>query len=45
MEGQMTLAIENTEYKLGVGDHFDVPAKTPHEATIGLDGCTYVIGE
>ena len=27
------------------GDRFDVPAKCVHAATVGAQGCTYMVGE
>lgn len=44
LEGSMELMLGEQRDVLKSGDRFDVPANTVHEARIGPEGCTYVIG-
>lgn len=45
LSGSMELTLDEQRHALKPGDRFDVPANDLHEARIGPDGCTYVIGE
>ena len=45
LEGEMTLVVDGRTNLLKAGDRFDAPAHAVHSARIGLEGCTYLIGE
>ena len=45
LSGEMILRIRGIEKTLHVGDRFDIPANTEHSATMGMEGCRYVVGE
>jgi len=45
IQGSMRLILGGVTRELTVGDRCDVPANAEHEARIGPQGCTYVIGE
>lgn len=45
LEGSMELMLDGKQHALQPGDCLDVPANAVHEARIGPEGCTYVIGE
>lgn len=43
--GEMKVSTDGHERMLVAGDRWNVPAQTPHAATVGPKGCTYLIGE
>lgn len=45
LSGGMELTLSEQRHALKSGDRLDVPANAMHEAHIGPEGCTYVIGE
>lgn len=45
INGQMALSMNGETKMYHSGDRIDVPAKTPHTAKMGPEGCTYVVGE
>lgn len=45
LDGEMTLVVDAKTHPLRIGDRFDVPANTVHNATMGEAGCRYMIGE
>jgi mannose-6-phosphate isomerase-like protein (cupin superfamily) len=45
LQGQMTIEMGGRSVTCRVGDRIDVPAGTVHSATMGPEGCRYLIGE
>ena len=45
LEGTMWVKMNKEQILLTPGKRLDIPANTIHEAKMGLDGCTYVVGE
>ena len=45
LEGEMAITVDGKTKTFKVGERFDVPAGTIHAAKMGLNGCTYLIGE
>lgn len=45
LSGHMRLVMEGKVNLLHPGDRLDVPAEVEHEAEIGGEGCTYMIGD
>ena len=45
VEGEVTMTFSDKEIRLKAGDRFDVPVGQEHKATVGKDGCVYVVGE
>lgn len=45
LEGEMAVTSEEKTQRLKAGDRFDVPANTVHSATMGPQGCKYIVGE
>jgi uncharacterized protein YjlB len=45
LQGQMTLVMAGQARTYGVGERVDVPAGAVHSATMGAQGCRYLIGE
>ena len=45
IEGSITVTSEGKTATYGPGDRFDVPAGTVHSASVGPEGCLYIIGE
>lgn len=45
INGEITITMNGKSHFCKPGDRLDVPANTPHTATIGENGCTYVVGE
>ena len=45
LEGSITVTSEGKTAVYGPGDRFDVPAGTVHSASVGPEGCLYIIGE
>ena len=44
-EGSLSLTLDGETKELTVGDRLDIPPHTPHSATVGPDGCQFVVGE
>ncbi len=44
-EGSLTLRIKGEAKELRAGDRYDIPPQTPHAATVGPEGCQFVVGE
>lgn len=45
LEGDITVTSEGQTNNYKAGDRFDVPAGEVHSASIGQNGCRYMIGE
>jgi quercetin dioxygenase-like cupin family protein len=45
LSGHIRLVMDGEVHLLHPGDRLDVPAHVPHEAEIGGEGCTYMIGD
>lgn len=45
LEGSMTIIIENKAYHCRAGDRIDIVGNTPHEATVGAEGCVFFWAE
>ena len=45
LEGDITVTSEGLTNNYKAGDRFDVPAGEVHSASIGQNGCRYMIGE
>jgi quercetin dioxygenase-like cupin family protein len=45
IEGSITVTSEGKTSTFGPGDRFDVPAGAVHSASVGPEGCLYIIGE
>lgn len=45
LRGEMTIEAEGEEKTYGVGDRIDIPIGSKHSATMGPDGCRYIIGQ
>lgn len=45
LSGHMRVTLNNEVQLLYPGDRFDIPAGIEHEAEIGGEGCTYMLGE
>ncbi len=45
LDGEMTLTSEGKARTFKTGERCDVPAETVHSATMGPNGCRYMIGE
>lgn len=44
--GEVTLHFSNgTDHTVKAGERFDVPVGVEHTATVGTQGCDYVVGE
>ena len=43
--GNVSLFIAGEKIDIVAGERFDVPPKTLHTATVGEDGCSYVVGQ
>ncbi len=44
-EGSLELTMGGQTHELRPGDRLDIPPETPHLATVGPEGCQYVVGE
>ena len=45
LSGEMVMRMKGAEKTLHIGDRIDIPAHTKHSATMGVEGCRYVVGE
>jgi mannose-6-phosphate isomerase-like protein (cupin superfamily) len=45
LEGLMWVKMNRETILLTPGKRLDIPANAMHEAKMGLEGCTYVVGE
>lgn len=45
LSGRMRVVMEGEVHLLHPGDRFDAPAGVLHEAEVGGEGCTYMLGE
>jgi quercetin dioxygenase-like cupin family protein len=45
LDGEMTLSMNGESRTYRVGERCDVPAAAVHSATMGPQGCRYIIGE
>lgn len=45
IEGSITVTSGGKTATYGPGDRFDVPAGAVHSASVGPEGCLYIIGE
>lgn len=45
VKGSIEMMIDGTPRKLIAGDRIDVPVGVPHTAKVGIEGCSYVVGE
>lgn len=45
LSGHMRLVLKGEVQLLNPGDRWDIPAGVEHEAEIGGEGCTYMMGE
>ena len=45
LEGTMWVKMNRETILLTPGKRLDIPANVIHEAKMGLEGCTYVVGE
>ncbi len=45
LDGEMTIVSEGQTQTVRAGGRFDVPANTIHSATMGPNGCKYMVGE
>lgn len=45
LDGQITITVFGRPKVLDVSDRFDIPANVIHEATVGPNGCAYLIAE
>jgi quercetin dioxygenase-like cupin family protein len=44
LEGSITFHLADRDVELGPGDRLDLPAGTPHAATVGPSGCECIEG-
>ncbi len=45
LAGSMRVTMEGQQREYRAGERVDVPAGIAHDAAIGPEGCTYVVGE
>lgn len=45
IQGSILMNFKDKNVDLKSGDRFDVPPNTEHLAKVGVEGCTYVVGE
>jgi quercetin dioxygenase-like cupin family protein len=45
LEGEMTVTVDGHTRTYKPGERFDVPGKTGHTASMGPEGCKYLVGE
>ena len=45
LDGEITVTSEGQTLTYKTGERFDVPSGEVHSASIGLEGCRYMIGE
>lgn len=45
IEGSVSIKVEGKNLDLKAGEEFRCPAGVPHSATMGPEGCEYIVGE
>lgn len=45
LQGDLAFRFGNEEFRLKEGDRFDAPVGKEHTAKVGLEGCTFLVGE
>lgn len=45
IKGSITINVNGIHATVQEGERFDVPAEISHTAKVGVEGCTFVVGE
>lgn len=44
LQGEMVVIIEGKDYAVGLGQRLDIGKQVAHQARIGKDGCSFLVG-
>ena len=45
VDGTILMNVDGIHISLRKGDKYDVPVGIPHTAKVGIDGCSFIVGE